>query len=285
MSRRLARLARLMLGVSVVAIVMLAVAAAFQDVTPLTADEIRRKADEVNQAAAVNIPHGFDNGARRNAALELFTRVERNQELSDEDSARYRAAYQAIIFDKQSTLRRFDRNLTVLTDVDMDRANNVGGNGIAGRHDHHDASVRSNLASLTKELAALDGVPLLRARFGAQAYKDLSDILAHLGTVPHTKSTPYVPPGHALTEVERIGEESLRAFKAAQFARVNSPGYWTAVFHGLDLFDQLASTVQRTVDGKLTRVERKMSGRWGSVQSLGPWLTVGSEPRRRRPGS
>lgn len=282
MMRLLARLTRFVFKLLVLAVVVLMVAAVFQNVSPLTADEIRRKSDEANQSAAVNVPHGFDNGAHRNAALDLFTKVERNQELSDAESARYRVAYQTIIFEKQSTLRRFDSSLTVLADVEMDRPNNVGGSGISGHHDHHDASVRANLASLTRELAALDGAPVLRARFGALAYKDLSDILAHLGTVPHTKSTPYRAPDRPLGEIERLGEESLRAFKAAQFARVNSRDYWTAVFAGLDRFDQLAAAVQQTVNSKLNPLEQRISGRWGGVPSLGPWLLVSSEPRRRR---
>ncbi len=283
--RRLLRAAQL--GLVLLLIVAAAALAVFlwrEDVTALTPADVRRQVDEINEAAGVTVPHGFDDGAVRQTALPLFLRVERDQPLTDADSRSYRVLYQGIILSRQATLRRFDRNLTVLTDVDMDRPNNVGGNGIAGSHDHHDVSVRSNLADLTAEVATVQhsGFTPTRVRNAILAYKDLSDTLAHLATVSHTKSTPYRPRVGPASEIESLGEESLREFKTVQFAAVNSPEYWRAMFRALDRFDALALRVQHDLDASLTPVERKLAGRWGSPQSLGPWLAKGTTARRYR---
>lgn len=255
-----------------------------QNVTPLTPQQIRRQVDEVNQAAGINVPHAFDNGATRQSALDLFTKVEQSQPLTEQESARYRVIYQGIILSKQATLRRFDRNLTVMSDVDMDKPNNVGGLGIGGSHDHHDMSVRSNLADLNAEVAAIrmSHFTPTRVRNAIVAYKDLSDVLAHLATVSHTKSTPYRPPSRGVSDIEQIGEESLREFKSVQFAPVNSDAYWAAMFRALTQFDALALRVQQDIDGELSSAEQRLAGRWGSVQSLGPWLATGTTPRRYR---
>jgi hypothetical protein len=270
--------------IAMLAVILLGGALWREDVTPWTADQIRTRVDEINQAAGITLPHDFDNGAIRRTAPDLFTKVERNAPLTDEESARYRVLYQGIILSKQALLRRFDRNLTVMIDVEMDRPNNVGGYGIAGSHDHHDASVRSNLADLDAELAAIHASQFTPTRVlnAILAYKDLSDILAHLATISHTKSTPYRRPAGAVDDVTRLGEDTLGEFKTVQFASVNGPEYWTSMFRALDAYDRLVLRVQNDIDSALSPIERKLAGRWGSVQSLGPWLAAGRPARRYR---
>jgi len=281
------RLRRILLVLVALVLLAGATCVGVQDVTPFSADAIRRKTDEINQAAAITVPHGFDDGAVRHQHVPLFEAVEQGRELSSAESTEYRRAYQDIIFRKQSTLRRFDRQLTVLPNVDMDRPNNVGGLGIEGSHDHHDASMRANLLALEAELQTIEApASSSRARVWAaiSAYKNATDILSHLATVPHTKSVAYRPPPAAPTEIEQQGELLLQDFKQAQFAPVNGTEYWAALWRGLDRFDLLLLRVQTTVNSGLSATERRLAGRWDSTQSLGRWLTNGTTPRRYRPG-
>jgi hypothetical protein len=277
---------RLMLVLVAAAVLLAAVTVFVQATAPLSPETVRRKTDEINQAAAVTVPHAFNGGAVRNAHLRLFEAVEQGKELSAADSAEYRRAYQEIIFRKQQTLRRFDHQLTVIPDLEMDRRNNVNGLGVEGAHDHHDASMRANLLALETALRAIQDPKTssgLRVRSAISAYKDTTDILTHLGTVPHTKSTEYRAPAGPLSELQTQGEAMLQDFKQAQFAAVNGPAYWSALWRGLDRFDQVLLRVQAAVHGRLSPAEERLAGRWDSAQSLGRWLTDGSTARRYRP--
>lgn len=277
---------RLVLAVTVLVAFALLATVTLQEAAPLEPDVIRRKTDEINQAAAVDVPHAFDGGAVRAANLSLFEQVERGAELTADDSVRYRTIYQDIIFRKQSTLRRFDGQLTILANVEMMRPNNVGGLGIAGSHDHHDASMRANLHSVEQALKAIEDPgtgTVTKVASAIRLYKDTTDILTHLGTVPHTKSTGYHPRPPSRSPLEPHGEMMLQAFKQAQFAPVNSAAYWEALWRGLDSFDELILRVQARVNRRLSPAEVRMAGRWDSAQSLGRWLTNGSPARRYRP--
>jgi hypothetical protein len=258
-----------------------------QDIAPLTADTIRKKVDEINQAAAVTVPEEFESGKLCRDHMDLCKSVDADRPLSEKESSDYRITFQEVICLKQPTLRRFDRNLTVLSNVDMSRPNNVGGLGIAGSHDHHDESMRSNLRDIEGEISTVKDHSrsvYSRVKAAVFVYKDLSDVLTHLATIPHTKSTAYEPPSkNDLGDYQRAGEAMLIDFKAAQFAPINGPEYWAALSRGLDKFDLPALSVQQAVNDNLSPLERRLTGRWGSVQSLGPWLTNGSKPRRYRP--
>jgi hypothetical protein len=285
---KLRRITKTTIAAVILICILLVVAMFFQSTAPLTADEVRRRDDEINEAAAITVPHAFVRGKLRKDYPQLTQRVEQDRELSAADSAKYRIAFQEVIFIEQPILRRFDRNLTVLTNVEMFSINNVGDTGIAGSHDHHDSSVRSNLRDLQTEVSEAGNQSLSswrRIRAAIFAYKDLSDTLVHLGTIPHTKSVLYSAANGPLGPYEQQGEAILRDFKTAQFAPVNSQEYWDAVWRGLDKFDLLALDVQGKLNESLSPLERHVAGRWGSAQSLGPWLTPRSRARRYRPSS
>ncbi|GEM_PF-1004909 len=267
------------------------VAAYIQDIGPLSMEEIRSRSDILNNAAAVVVPHTrLDDGQTRAKHLKLFEKVERLVELTKEESAAYRTVYQDILYRHQSYLRGFDGNITVMSDVDMDIANNTGGTGIGGAHDHHDQSARSNAKDVIAALDEIASMPdgffsLTKVRRATEAYKDLADILLHLGTAPQTKSTPYVPPVTITGKVHRLSEETLKNFKAAQFATVNSTEYWQAIHRALDHYDELVFEVQAQIHASLNPFERRLAGPWGGFQSVGPFFFNGyPEPRRPRNG-
>jgi hypothetical protein len=252
----------------------------------LSPQEITARVDRLNEGAAVQVPHlSLDDGKTRAEHLDLFQRVERGEVLSDEDGARYRVIYQELLQRHQRYLRRFDGNLTVLPNVGMSQPNNVHGTGIAGSHDHHDESARSNFRDLRQEVNRLSdahgpAASLVRIRNAILAYKNLTDILLHLATAPQTKSVLYDPPAVQPTdELEVLFENVLREFKLAQFEAVNSVNYKEHIVRALDSYDLLVQGVQKAVYAHLSSFERTVSGTWGGWQSLGPSVD-GFEPTR-----
>lgn len=251
-----------------------------------TAREISERVDLLNENAAVTTPHHTLGKKTREANLALFEKVESGQPLSAEESAAYRVLYQSILKDKQHELELIDRQLTVLTDFMPNESNNVGTQGIAGSHDHHDASAAANLAELRIDLSRLEqasGVTasFTRVRAAISAYKNLTDIIEHMGTAPQTKSVPNQPQA-ATDELKRLFESMMAHYKRAQFEPVNSPAYVTEVHLALDSYDAIVVLVQDRIYGHLGPLERSLSGRWGSWRSLGPSLRKVSDKRMPR---
>jgi hypothetical protein len=257
-----------------------------------TASEISGRVDLLNENSAVSTPHKMLGKKIRQANLALFEKVESGQPLSVDESAAYRVLYQSILKDKQSELALMDDQLTVVTNFRLEEKNNVGTLGIEGAHDHHDASAAENLSALRRDLVRLEqasGVtaPFTRVRSAISAYKNLSDIIAHMGTAPHTKSVPNEPKIPE-DELHRLFEEMMVHYKRAQFEPINSPAYVSEVHLALDSYDVLVGLVQDRIYAHLGPLERSLSGRWGSWRSLGPSLSGVSSirfPRKARPQS
>jgi hypothetical protein len=241
-----------------------------------TASEISEKVDLLNENSAVTTPHLTLGKKTREANLALFEKVERGQELTTEESAAYRVLYQSILKDKQSELKLLDHQLTVLTDFRLQEKNNVGTLGIEGSHDHHDSSAGANLSALRGDLTRLEQASGLtasytRVRAALGAYKNLTDIIEHMGTAPQTKSVPNEPVVPT-DELQRQFESMMAHYKRAQFEPVNSPAYVAEVHLALDAYDALAALVQDRIYSDLGPLERSLSGRWLSWRSLGPSL-------------
>lgn len=245
---------------------------------PLGPLVIKDRVDRINEAVAITVPHfELDDGKTRENLIEVFLKVENGEELTEEDNIEYRLMFQKILKDNQEKLNYFDKNLTVIADLDMKKNNNVKGLGVDGSHDHHDASARSNFADLWASLKLLqrkDEGMMTRISNAITAYKDTTDILLHLATVPHTKSTRYDKPKDLLerTNLEQDAEEVIRLFKKAQFSPVNSKEYRKSIHGALDKYDQIILQVQEIIHGELRPLERTLVGTWGAWQSFGPSL-------------
>jgi hypothetical protein len=269
---------RLLLGFISLIVLGLGIAAVLNtpyDPPAWTSDQVRRRVDALNEAAAVKTPHHkFAGDEVRQRHTALLDKVERGIELTPAESADYRVVYQGILKEEQRSLKLFDWDLTVLTDVGMRQPNNVGGQGIEGAHDHHDVSSRENFAGLKSNIEAIQTASGLfaspsRVVNAAAAYKALSDIVFHLGTVPQTKSVSYVAPeGSSTDPLTELFEAYLDLFKKAQFEPVNSPDYVRNVHAGLERYDRLVLDVQDEIYRRLGPWERTLAGRWGSWQSL-----------------
>ncbi len=241
-----------------------------------TPEEISALADIVNEASSVIVPHKTLGKKNRFENLALFERVEKGKELSEADSQTYRKLYQQIILNNQTFFWAYDHQVTPLPDVGMEMANNTGGKGIVGLHDHHDVSARANLDLLNDNLASLENASGLTGSFvrivsAAKANKNLTDLMLHFGTVPQTVSVPYVPT--AVDPADALGsnfENMLREYKTAQFAPVNSPAYVNALHAALGSYDRMIIEVQDRIRAKLSPLERTLAGRWLSWQALTP---------------
>ena len=241
-----------------------------------TPTEISALVDILNEASSVIVPHKTLGKRIRFENLALFERVEKGEELSEADTAKYRELYQQIVLNNQFFFHSYDHQVTVMPDVGMQMANNIGAMGIHGNHDHHDVSARANLELLKGNLAKIDNASgysasLVRIVTAAKAYKNLTDMMLHFGTVPQTVSVPYVPtefdPNDRLSaEFETV----LREYKTAQFAPMNSPAYVNALHAALNAYDRMIIQVQDHVHSKLGPIERTLAGRWLAWQSLTP---------------
>lgn len=207
------------------------------------------KIRELNHMAGVETPHFRLGKELRSQNLVLFERVEGGTPLSEEDSKTYRLLYQRILEEHRWLLGLFDFQLCAMTDVELESENNVGGRGIAGTFDHHDRSARDNFERVIRAVKALeqkDKAEFLKAWAARQGYKDLTDILLHLATVPHTKSIKYR--GNPTNgSMEGKFERTLELFKAAQFYPVNSAPYNAAVADSLEAYRGLVEEYNAVV--------------------------------------
>ena len=241
-----------------------------------TPQEIADLTDILNEASSVIVPHKTLGKKIRFENLALFEKVEKGAELTEQESAEYRRHYQQIVLDNQLFFWSYDHQVTAMPDVGMDMPNNAGGQGIAGSHDHHDVSARTNLDLLKGNLARIDassGVMASPARILAaiKAHKNLTDLMLHFGTVPQTISVPYAPTEIPADDTLAANFESmLREYKTAQFAPVNSPAYINALHAGLAGYDKMIIETQDHVRSKLGPWERTLAGRWLAWQSLTP---------------
>ncbi len=253
---------------------------------PWSGEEVSRLTIGLNEAAAIGVPHGFlMSKPMRQANLALLQKVERGEILNNVESLAYRHIFQTVLHDSQRFLSAFDAELTVLPDVAMTTANNVSSLGIAGNHDHHDVSARKNFAGLLQSLHQLDKASNVfsRIHYANATQKDLVDLISHMGVAPHTVSVPYVPPDTSWPDAALGGlfEAMTKAFKDAQFETVNSPAYWTAVDTALARYSDLILAVQQRVVARTSNLERRVAGRFNSVQTGAPPVDL-NRPLRRK---
>lgn len=274
-------------AIIVVAVFAIALCCSTPPVTSAAA--ITQKVDALYEAAAIQVPHAIDKGALRQEHEHLFVAVEQGETLPLDASNQYRKLYQELLVKKQFLFRQYDAQLTVLKDHALHHPNNLGGTGIQGEHDHHDASARENARELFHSRAWLKANPYssgfspMRVFMAITAYKNLNDILFHLAIVPQTASVQYqAPPAPVADTFAQEFETALYAFKLAQFETVNSSNYQIYVQEALNHYDQLVLMMQETVVQNLSPLERKFVGEWGGWQSLTPQVEPPKQLRINR---
>lgn len=247
-----------------------------QNCDPYTRAEIHRMTDMLNEEAALRVPHhSLMSDDMRADNAELIARVDRGEELSPEENVAYRKLGLQNLLENQGNLSILDRNFQAMTDVGMEMENNVGGKGIAGHHDHHDASARDNFREILVELEALKDQNFFMKIFKTtRIYKNTADLMIHMGPAPQSVSVPYQPPAADWPDAELgpLFETFLREMKAVQFAPVNSEAYVTPLHRALDAYGELVYIVQSRVAPELSWAECRLAGNWLSIQHVAPRL-------------
>lgn len=276
-------------GITAVAVVCLVGYLFNLSITPYTLTEVRRLTAHLNESAAVATPHHLlmDTDIR-STNVELLSKVEMGNELSADESTNYRLLYQDTLRGNRWKLQPFDWDLTVRNDHQMKQANNINSHGIANDHDHHDDSARANFAKLKAALDRIHGAggifaSMVRIWSASSAYKDLTDIMLHLGTAPHTVSVGYDAAEPTLQDDLSVAfEEMLQAFKEAQFQPVNSQAYVKEIRRAMDAYDHMVLETQAIILFELSLSEQQLAGRWLAPQTFSPSPDLSIELRFER---
>ncbi len=247
-----------------------------QPCTPYTRAEIRSLTDRLNEEAAVRVPHhSLMPDDMREAHADLIARVDKGEELTAEETLDYRKLGLANLYQSQTFLSYLDMNFQTRKDHGMEMKNNVGGHGIEGTHDHHDASARANFDEI---LTRLDGLKdqnfLSRIWSTITIYKNTADLVIHMGPAPQSVSIPYTPPPEPWSDPEMgaLFETMLMGYKETQFAPVNSAAYVTPLHTALDAYDQLVYSIQSKVAPQMGWADCRIAGNWLSIQQVAPQL-------------
>lgn len=251
---------------------------------PLPSREIEALAVRLNEAAAVGVPHGFLMAkADRLENAALLTKVEAGAELDAAETRAYRFLIQKTLAANQGFLGAFDRQLTLAEDICAGEANNAGGSGIAGQHDHHDLSAQRNAARIEAclDMTEREGVlsSPLRIAGAACAWKHAADLIGHLAVGAHSVGAASIPSGEGKSpEVAAM----IAAYKIAQFAPVNSARYWRAVVDGEAAYGALLARIRQTIVARLSPPERRIAGPFLSLRQLAPQIDRDLPLRPRR---
>lgn len=262
------------LGLISVLVVALIGIIVLQDATPFTPTEMKQRASALFAYGSVEVPH--DMAKQDHPHQQLFSTVQSGAALSAEASQTYRTAFQSVLAENQGLFRALDNNLVFATDHAMETANSISGSGIAGTHDLHAASARSNFYELSNSLDQLSTVGSVRRILLAnKAYKSLTDLMVHLAPAVHSVVVDEMMelPGPA-NQLTQTFDEFRSAFHRASFAPINSATYWQEIEIGVAAYASLATQVQTQVVSHLSPFEHQMSGRWLAFQSVSPQLSI-----------
>lgn len=262
------RLKRKILWASAAGLTTLAAVSFFANRTPHSAAQIEMLADRLLEFGAVDFVHAAYDGPEQ----ALFECVASGQVLNTQQSIRYRTAYQALLLNKQSLFTALDQNIELRENQGMQHPNNAGTHGIAGLHDHHDASAANNIADITENLKHLQTAwPLRRAMLANDIYKDLTDLMVHLapavhsvGLLPHDPMQPQTHPSY---------QAFYGAMKTAQAAEVNSTDYWRALQAAKTVYATLLNDIQKQVRKSNGALLHALSGKWLAMQTIAPRLS------------
>ena len=272
------RVGRTLAGVAGIAIVAGAALSFAANRTPYDAAQIAMLTDRLFEFGAVDFVHARYEGPH----TALFACVAAGKTLTPAQSVIYRTAYQVVLLENQSLFARLDANLQLQRDAGMTQPNNADGKGIAGLHDHHDASAADNAREMGTHLTdLLEAGPLRRAWMANDIYKDLTDLMVHMAPATHSVGLL----GH--DAYERTGMDPAfsayyAAMKRAQAAPVNSDAYWQAIDEALVGYAGMVESVQQIIRTFNGPVLHAFSGQWLAVQTVAPRLDAHSPSAAKR---
>jgi len=275
------RLGRLVAGISILGLVGAGALSFSQNRTPHTSAEIALLTDRLFEFGAVDFVHAKVGGEH----APLFDCVAKGLVLTPAQSRAYRTAYQAMLLDNQRLFTVLDANLELRQDAGLGQPNNTGGTGIAGLHDHHDASAANNAVEIAQQLDALKtSGHIKRIALANDIYKDLTDLMVHMAPAAHSVGLLEMQE-EGLGQSPTAYESFYRAMKAAQDTAINSAGYWQAVDTALAAYAVLVLDVQAEVRATNGAMVHAVSGQWLSLQTVAPRLGTSSPSAKDRQGT
>lgn len=240
-----------------------------QRTAPYERGEAETLVKALQAGAQLELAHQkLDEGKTRAANVALFEKVERGDVLTDDESLRYRALFEAIFDGARGRRDRWDRE-------------RGAGNGLA--------APRANLRAIAEVIERLRGLgevgaPYERTKYAISGYKDALDVVTYAAAAANLPATAYAAPGgKPQTPVETHGEAVLEAAHAAQREPINSPGYRAAVDRAAAAAVELVLATQAGVDPRLGWFERKLAGPFAGWQSLAPLHAPRGTPPTRAP--
>jgi len=248
---------------------------------PLSAGTVAVFSDRLFEFSATEFVHsGYAKDDSRSGQT-LFECVIEGRVLTHEQSTAYRTLVQGWLLEKQGLFERLDADIALRTDEGMNVANNVGGMGIPGTHDHHDASAAHNAHDIQSNLARLAEVgPLRRVHLANDIYKDVTDIMVHLAPAIHSVGLLKEDAVSAIDD--EVFVQLYRAMKQAQAANINSEQYWRAIDDAMIAYQSYVLKVQADVRAQNGAVLHALSGQWLSLQTIAPRLSEDSPGSIRR---
>lgn len=236
-------------------------------------EDVAALSAQLFEFGAVRFVHTLDND--RIAQEPLFDVVASGQVLDAAQSCTYRTVYLAVLQDHARLFQVADNDLQMATDYGMDTINNCDGSGILGRHDLHDMSAKSNFAEFVRDINTLtDGAGWFRT-IGLinELQKDLIDLTVHMAPATHSigiNAPEFVASGPWADQFNAMQS----AFKSAQFADINSPAYWGHVDQAMTIYGDIVFAAQGVVMANSTALQRRLAGRWLSLQTVAPRLNI-----------
>lgn len=241
---------------------------------PHDADAIAGYAEQLFAFGSVRYVHSLDSD-RIVEQQTLFDRVAQGDGLDATESCAYRTTYWLVLQDYTNRFQLADDDLYMATDFGSTHINNCGGLGITGHHDLHDVSAKRNFDQLVDHLDALEEGAgfidtILRVN---EVHKNLVDLMVHMAPATHSigvMSPEFAQEGRLAAPFNRMQS----GFKAAQFAPLNSPAYWQGVRDALAAYTEIVATVQNATTRHSTGLQRRIAGRWLSLQTVAPRLKL-----------
>jgi len=234
--------------------------------------DIDAYAEQLFAFGAVRYVHGLDSDHIRENQ-RLFDQVESGAVLDPEQSCAYRGAYEQVLYDYARHFQAADDDLQMKSFYGTTFANNCGGYGVAGHHDLHDISAKANFEELTSHLAGLqNGLGWTDAVLAInEINKNLIDLSVHMAPATHTigvRDPAFMANGMLSADFNTM----QTAFKTAQFEPVNSPEYWTAIDAALKSHADIIFAAQDIINRNSTPLQRRIAGRFLSLQTVAPRL-------------
>jgi hypothetical protein len=234
--------------------------------------DIASLSEQLFEFGAVRYVHGLSSDYK-DTNQALFDRVLAGDVLDATESCTYRTAYWHLLQEHAKRFQFVDDDLHMAENYGLDLDNNCDAKGILGLHDMHDFSAQQNFDQLVGNLDLLqDGTGWLNAVILInEVNKNLVDLTVHFAPATHSIGVR-VPDLEFSGPFAKDYDAMQDGFKMAQFSAVNSPEYWNGIDAALMSYSAIVAQAQDVIFANSSALQRRLAGRWLSLQTVAPRL-------------